>query len=100
MLTGKCLKVEHFCRIDYDFLKSHVPGPRDQKDSVSEKKDFLKILACVHLNKFDLFLNSCAIFIHASFHEFHIPDAQQAHKVVVSNHYLSKFFLPFRHIGM
>ncbi len=36
--TRQCLKVEYLGRIEYDFKKSRVTGPRDLKDSVSSKK--------------------------------------------------------------
>jgi hypothetical protein len=37
--TWKCLKVEYLGLIKYDFEKSRVTGPWDQKVSVSAKKD-------------------------------------------------------------
>ncbi len=45
----KCLKVEYLSRIEYDFQKTHVTGPWDQKVSVSAKKVIKKFHACVPL---------------------------------------------------
>ncbi len=45
--TRKCSKVEYLGQIEYDFQKSHVTGPWNHKDSVSAKKYFFKIHACV-----------------------------------------------------
>jgi hypothetical protein len=42
------LKVEYLGRIEYDFQKSRVTGPWDEKDSVSAKK-VKKCHACVPL---------------------------------------------------
>jgi hypothetical protein len=47
--TRKCLKFEYLGRIEYDFKKSRVTGSWDHKDSVSAKKVFKKIHACVPL---------------------------------------------------
>jgi hypothetical protein len=46
----KCLKVEYLGRIEYDFQKTRVTGPRDHKVSVSAKKVKKKFHACVPLN--------------------------------------------------
>jgi hypothetical protein len=45
----KCLKVEYLGRIEYDFQKSRVTGPRDHEDSVSAKKPKKTFHACVPL---------------------------------------------------
>ncbi len=50
-LTRKCLKVEYLGRIEYDFQKSRVTGPRDHKVSVSAKKCKKKFHACVPWKK-------------------------------------------------
>ncbi len=42
----KCLKVEYLGRVEYNFQKSRVTGPRDHKVSVSAKKS-KKFHACV-----------------------------------------------------
>jgi hypothetical protein len=47
--TRKCLKFEYLGRIEYDFQKSRVTGSWDHKESVSAKKVFQKIHACVPL---------------------------------------------------
>jgi hypothetical protein len=47
--TRKCLKFVYLGRIEYDFQKSRVTGSWDHKDSVSAKKVFKKIHACVPL---------------------------------------------------
>jgi hypothetical protein len=49
--TRKCLKFEYLGRIEYDFQESRVTGSWDHKDSVSAKKVFKKIHACVPLSE-------------------------------------------------
>ncbi len=63
--TRKCLKFEYLGRIEYDFQKSHVTGSWDHKDSVSAKKVFKKIHACVPLkvHKHEIILNFCLTLI-------------------------------------
>ncbi len=56
--TRKCLKVEYLSRIEYDFQKSRVTGPWDQKVSVSAKnKKIKKNHACVPLKVLSSHLN-------------------------------------------
>jgi hypothetical protein len=43
----KCLKVKYLGRTAYDFQKSRVTGPWDQKVSVSTNKSTNKFHACV-----------------------------------------------------
>jgi hypothetical protein len=47
--TRKYLKVEYLGRIKYDYQKSRVTGPWDDKDSVSAKKVFKKKFMLVYL---------------------------------------------------
>jgi hypothetical protein len=46
--TQKCLKVEYFCRIEYNFQKSRVTDPWDHRVSVSAVK-FKKKFMLVYL---------------------------------------------------
>jgi hypothetical protein len=59
----KGLKVEYFGQSKYDFQKSRVTGPWDQKVSVSTKKSTNKFHACVPLKvpKREIFLTELII---------------------------------------
>jgi hypothetical protein len=46
----KCLKVEYFGRIEYDFQQTRVTGPWDHMVTVSAKKVKKEFHACVPLN--------------------------------------------------
>jgi hypothetical protein len=64
--TRKYLKVDYLGRIKYDYQKSRVTGPWDDKDSVSAKKVFKKIHACVpsKVPKCENFHRTDFLFLH------------------------------------